>query len=216
MSKTQPPARAAFRLSQYSRLLSKLHAAGHLVVVSQELGEAVGVTSARVRKDLSYFGHFGKQGRGYPVPELDRELRHVLGLDQRWHLTLVGVGVSGQALLHQPEFRTPPFEIVSAFDTDPAIVGKQVAGVPVAHVACLEATLRTSPCEIGLVAVPPRAAQEVIDRLVSSGTRAILSYASIAVQVPPGVALRQIGPLLLLGSLSYSLSRTVQGEARPD
>ena len=205
MTHKQIPAGTAFRLAEYSQLLAQLHAAGRPIIASRELGEAIGVTPAQVRKDLSYFGHFGKRGSGYPVPGLNRELRHLLGLDHCWRLALVGVGVTGRAMLHNPEFRSPPFEIVDAFDIDPAVVGERVAGLVVAHVGRMEEILRAAPVEIGLVAVPPVAAQEIIDQLIASGIRAILSFASIAVHVPPDVALRQIGPLLLLGSLSYSL-----------
>ena len=178
-----------------------------MVVSSQERGDALGVTPAQIRKDLSYFGRFGKQGRGYSVERLVEELRLILGLDRRWRMALVGVGQLGRAIASYNGFSPQGFDLVAAFDSSPEQVGTDVDGVVVEDVRSVGARLRKDPVDIGIVAVPSEAAQEVIDALVSAGVKAILNYAPIAVQVPPGVELRRIDPLVSLQGMTYHLRR---------
>jgi redox-sensing transcriptional repressor len=195
------------RLPVYYRLLSRLQTEGVSVVSSQELGEALGVTPAQIRKDLSYFGRFGKQGRGYSVPRLAEELRQILGLDRRWRVVLVGVGRLGRAIASYRGFEPQGFDIVGTYDVNPEATSSGADGFEVRDVAQLEGDLAGAPVDIGIVAVPASDAQAVIDRLVRAGVTAILNYAPIAAQVPPSVEVRQIDPVLALQGMTYHLNR---------
>lgn len=193
------------RLPVYVRALATLAAQGRDVVSSQDLGDQLGVTPAQIRKDLSYFGRFGKQGRGYNVHRLLDELRQILGLNRTWDMVLIGVGALGQAILHYGGFGPQGFRVVEAFDANPAMVGKQVGTVEVRDFAELKQRLATHKVDIGIAAVPAAEAQQVINILVEAGVKAILNYAPIAAQVPPGVHVRQIDPVLALQSMTYYL-----------
>ena len=196
------------RLPLYTRALSALEAEGREVVSSQELGTRLGVTPAQIRKDLSYFGRFGKQGRGYNVRKLLDELQRILGLDRQWRMALVGVGKLGRAILGYEGFAPQGFRIVQAFDTDPKRVGEQLNGLTVKSADGLESVLSANPVDVGIVAVPAEIAQSVINTLVKCGVRAILNYAPIAAQVPRGVHLKRIEPVLALQSMTYYLKNS--------
>jgi redox-sensing transcriptional repressor len=191
------------RLPVYARALNQLLSDGREVVSSQELGEQLGVTPAQIRKDLSYFGRFGKQGRGYNIRRLVEELRQILGLDRQWTVVLIGVGQLGKAILHYAGFAPQGFHVVAAFDNDPRMIGQKIAGLHVLDVHDLPSVLRRQQVEIGIVAVPATEAQDIIDLLVSSGVQAILNYAPIAAHVPPGVHVRHIDPVLALQSMTF-------------
>jgi redox-sensing transcriptional repressor len=191
------------RLPQYARALSKLQEGGREVVSSQELGSMLGVTPAQIRKDLSYFGRFGKQGRGYNIRKLLDELRRILGLDRQWRMALVGVGKLGRAILGYGGFGPQGFRIVEAFDVDAGQVGEQIYNLTVKDVADLEKVLSENPVDVGIVAVPADVAQDVIDSLVKCGVRAILNYAPIAARVPPDIRIKRIEPVLALQSMTY-------------
>jgi redox-sensing transcriptional repressor len=193
------------RLPVYARALSHLAALGNEVVSSQELGAHLGVTPAQIRKDFSYFGRFGKQGRGYNIKRLIEELRQILGLNREWPMVLVGIGRLGRAILSYGGFAPEGFRVVQAFDADPKIVGRKMNGLTVKDVASLETELARECIGIGIVAVPARMAQEVIDRLVECGVRSILSYAPAAVRIPEGVHIRYIDPVLALQSMTFYL-----------
>lgn len=193
------------RLPVYARTLAVLEIHGRQVVSSQELGDELGVTPAQIRKDLSYFGRFGKQGRGYNVQRLAGELRRILGLDQEWSMVLVGVGNLGRAILSYKGFAPEGFKIVAAFDTHSDAVGKSIGGVKVYSVKNLPQFLKGNPAEIGIVAVSAAAAQEVADTLVAAGIKGILNYAPVALRVPEGTQLKDIEPVLALQSMTYYL-----------
>jgi redox-sensing transcriptional repressor len=193
------------RLPVYSRALNDLLARGREVVSSQELGEQLGVTPAQIRKDLSYFGRFGKQGRGYNVRRLAEELKQILGLDREWTLALIGVGRLGEAILSYGGFYPQGFHIVEAFDADPRVIGRKIGDITVKDVAELPETLRKRHIDIGIVAVPAEHAQAVIDMLVQAGVRSILNYAPIAGRSPAHVHIRHIDPVLALQSMTYYL-----------
>jgi len=196
------------RLPLYTRALSALESEARDVVSSQELGTRLGVTPAQIRKDLSYFGRFGKQGRGYNVRKLLDELQRILGLDRQWRMALVGVGKLGRAILGYEGFAPQGFRIVQAFDTDPKRVGEQLNGLTVKSADELESVLSANPVDVGIVAVPAEIAQSVINTLVTCGVRAILNYAPIAAQVPRGVHLKRIEPVLALQSMTYYLKNS--------
>ncbi len=195
------------RLPVYARALADLAADGESVVSSQALGERLDVTPAQIRKDLSYFGRFGKQGRGYNVHSLLAKLREILGLDRKWRVCLVGVGRLGQAIAEYGGFEPQGFQIVAVFDSDPAAVGKTVGGALVRHSDDLESFLRTNPVDIGIVAVPAVAAQQVVDRLVNAGIDAILNYAPMAPHVPQNVTIRHIDPVLAMQSMTFYIKQ---------
>ena len=197
------------RLPLYARALAALEVEGRELVSSQELGSRLGVTPAQIRKDLSYFGRFGKQGRGYNVQRLLDALRQILGLERRWRMALVGVGGLGRAILGYEGFAPQGFQIVQAFDADPGKVGQSINNLAIRDTAELEDELRRDPVDVGIVAVPAEHAQRVIDRLVRCGVRAILNYAPIAAQTPRGVYIKRIDPVLALQSMTYYLKEAV-------
>lgn len=199
------PEVVVMRLPLYLRTLNLME--DQEIVSSQELGERLQLTPAQIRKDLSYFGRFGKQGRGYNVKNLARELRRILGLDREWNMVLVGVGRLGRAILDYGRFARSGFKIVAAIDSDPALIGKKVAGVPVYDVAELAALVSSRQVAIGIVAVPPSQAQGVIDALVKAGIKAILNYAPVAARVPPGVKVRDIDPVVAGQSMTFYLNQ---------
>ena len=197
------PEVVVLRLPLYVRTLTRLQRQGVEVVSSQQLGELLQVTPAQIRKDLSYFGRFGKQGRGYNVRGLLGELKQILGLDQEWEVCVVGVGRLGRAVISYAGFGPEGFRVVAAFDADPNLVGQQLGGLRVQSIEEIEATIAARGLRIAIVSVPAAHAQEVINRLVRSGIRAILNYAPISPQVPEGVKVRNIDPVLALQSMTY-------------
>jgi redox-sensing transcriptional repressor len=199
------PEVVVLRLPQYVRALGDLLRRKVLVVSSQQLGAQLQMTPAQIRKDLSYFGRFGKQGRGYPVKYLLGELRRVLGLERKWNTCLVGVGRLGRAVINYPGFTPEGFNIVAAFDTAPGEVGTTIGSLVVQPIEELEPAIRDRDIRIGIVAVPASHAQEVIDQLVGYGVKAVLNYAPLGPQVPDGVRIRNVDPILALQSMTYYL-----------
>jgi redox-sensing transcriptional repressor len=193
------------RLSGYYRVLEELETEGLKTISSQGLAHQSGVTSAQVRKDLSYFGAFGKRGLGYNVPRLRKEIREILGLNRRWKVALVGAGNIGSALHSYKEFRRQGFDIVGVFDVSPDRVGQRWRDLTIRHVDELKSEAARLGMEIGVIAVPARAAQSVADRLVAAGMRGILNFAHRRIQIPPGVALRTVNLAIELESLAFSI-----------
>jgi redox-sensing transcriptional repressor len=193
------------RLPVYARALASLERNGRDVVSSQELGAQLGVTPAQIRKDLSYFGRFGKQGRGYNVKRLLEELHQILGLDRTWRMVVVGVGQLGHAVLSYGGFAPQGFNIIEAFDASADVIGQRIGDLVVKPVSEMRATLTGQSIDIGIVAVPASSAQDVIDALVDSGVRAILNYAPIAPHVPKHVHVKDIDPVLSLQSMTFHL-----------
>ncbi len=191
------------RLPVYARALALLERQGRDVVNSQELGTRLGVTPAQIRKDLSYFGRFGKQGRGYNVKRLLEELHQILGITREWSMVLVGVGQLGRAILGYDGFAPQGFRIVAAFDVDTTTVGDVVDGLEVKSVEQLKSEMRNIDAQIAIVAVPAAQAQAVIDALVESGVKAILNYAPIAAHAPEDVRIKDIDPVLALQSMTF-------------
>ena len=199
------PAVVIDRLPIYARALNLLERQGRDVVSSQELGTVLGVTPAQIRKDLSYFGRFGKQGRGYNVQRLALELRQILGLDRQWSMILVGVGNLGRAILTYDGFQPQGFIIVDAFDVDANVVGQRVGGVTVRPLSELRSYLEKRPVDIGIVAVPASNAGAIIGDLIAGGIRSILNYAPTAVPVPERIQIKNIDPVLALQSMTFYL-----------
>lgn len=193
------------RLPLYVRALTQLNDAAIEVVSSHALGDKLQITPAQIRKDLSYFGRFGKQGRGYNVGYLLRELRTIMGLDQEWKAALVGIGRLGRAIISYPGFSREGFQVVAIFDASPALVGTELDGVKIRGMNDLTPVVQDLGVHIGIVAVPEDHAQSVVDLLVGSGVKGILNYAPISPQVPEGVWVRNIDPVLSLQTLTFHL-----------
>ena len=199
------PEVVVMRLPQYIRILRLLLEEGTDMVSSQQLGEVLQVTPAQIRKDLSYFGRFGKQGRGYSVRHLLIELKEIMGLNKHWNVGLVGAGRLGRAILSYPGFAPEGFQMVATFDADPTMVGQTVGTLTVQSVDDLDQTVIDLGINIGIVAVPGQHAQEVIDRLVQCGVMAILNYAPISPQAQEGVKIRNVDPVLSLQTMTFYL-----------
>lgn len=195
------------RLSHYYRVLQEVHAEGKRMISSHRLAEREGITSAQVRKDLSSFGSFGRRGLGYNVEHLRDRIRSILGLDRRWPVGVVGVGNVGSALIVYRGFRDKGFEVVAAFDRDPARIGQVVGELEVQDVAALAAAVAGGAFEIGVIATPIRAAQDVADALVAAGVKGILNFAPRKLFVPAHVTLRTVDMTMEFESLSFALSQ---------
>jgi redox-sensing transcriptional repressor len=194
------------RLSLYLRFLREAQAAGEPTISSDELAQRGGTTSAQVRKDLSFFGSFGKRGLGYSVPELLRALEEILGLNRSWHVALVGAGKIGSALISYRNFQRRGFEIRAVFDADPAKIGRAWGRRTILSDDDLETVLKDEKIEMAVVAVPAAAAQAVVDRIVRAGVRAILNFAPVRLRVPDDVALRNVDMVMEMEGLSFALN----------
>ncbi len=174
-------------------------------VSSSGLARQSGVTSAQVRKDLSYFGNFGKRGLGYNVARLRKEIRLILGLNRRWKVALVGAGNIGSALFSYKEFKRQGFDFAAVFDVSPDRVGQRWRDLHILNVESLHVETERQGLEIGVIAVPARAAQGVADRMVEAGMHGILNFAHRKLFVPPHVALRNVNLAVELEGLSFSI-----------
>ena len=193
------------RLSRYLRFLEDFESQGHQTISSGELAAQGGTTSAQVRKDLSFFGSFGKRGLGYSVSALSTSIREILGLGRSWDVSIVGAGKLGAALAQYRGFRERGFNVVSVYDVDPACIGRSLDGIRVRDQKELEADIARLKPDIVLLAVPDDAAQPLADRIVKAGVRAILNFAPAPLQVPDHVTLRSVNMALELEILSYEL-----------
>ncbi len=194
------------RLPIYARSLSYLASEGITTVSSSELGARIGVTAAQIRRDLSYFGEFGKQGKGYNVQFLLNQIRDILHLEHQWGVALIGTGHLGEAIARYNGFRDKGFDIVALFDADPRKVGQELVGHTVHHYNEIPEIIPEMGLQVAIVAVPAANAQEVVDLLVSAGVKSILNYAPVSLQVPPDVRTRSIDPVGLLQSMTYYLN----------
>jgi redox-sensing transcriptional repressor len=210
---TKVPDSTIGRLSLYLRVLADLTAEGSLTASSETLARGCQTSAAQVRKDLSFFGTFGKRGSGYAVPELSVALRRILGLERRWRVALVGAGRLGAALLGYQDFRRQGFDVVAVIDTDPAKIGREWNGCTIRPEHELESALGRG-IDIVIVAVPGEAAQLVVDRIVATGVRAILNFAPTKLKVPSHVTVKTVNMTLELEGLSYALANGARGPRR--
>jgi redox-sensing transcriptional repressor len=194
------------RLSLYLRFLEEFEGQGVETVSSGALASRGGTTSAQVRKDLSFFGSFGKRGLGYPVPDLADRLREILGLKQRYQVGMIGAGKIGSALVQYRGFKQRGFDIVAIFDSDPAKIGKQWNGLTIQDIATLEAEFARRPLGMAVLVTPAEAAQPVTDRLVALGVKAVLNFAPVQLVVPDDVVVKTVNLALELETLSYALA----------
>jgi len=194
------------RLSLYLRFLEQSQAQGVTTISSDELARRGGATSAQVRKDLSFFGSFGKRGLGYSVPELVARIREILGLKRVHRVVLMGAGRMGSALVQDPGFRERGFHMVAIYDRDPRKIGSRWDGLVVRDETLLQSDLQDEPSDIGIIVTPAEAAQQAADQLVRAGIRAILNFAPVPLRVPPGVEVKTVNMALELETLSYALA----------
>ncbi len=194
------------RLSLYLRFLEEFEGQGVETVSSGALASRGSTTSAQVRKDLSFFGSFGKRGLGYPVPALADRLREILGLKQRYRVGMIGAGKIGSALVQYRGFRQRGFDIIAIFDSDPAKVGRQWNGLTIQDIETLEAEFARRPMDMAVLVTPADAAQPVTDRLAKLGVKAILNFAPVQLVVPDDVVVKTVNLALELETLSYALA----------
>ena len=194
------------RLSAYLRFLEDFENRGLTTISSEELAKRGGTTSAQVRKDLSFFGSFGKRGLGYSVPELAGRLREILGLGKEWRVVIVGAGKIGAALAQYRGFRQRGFNILAAYDINPEKVGRKLEGIPVRDIEQLERDIRAEKPDIVVLTVPGPEAQRMVDRVVKAGVKAILNFAPTQLQAPPDVTVKTVNMAMELEGLSFALT----------
>lgn len=195
------------RLPAYLNILIQLRADGARTVSSARLGELTSVNPAQIRRDLTYFGSFGKRGVGYDITTLVERIQRILGSDHAHRLALVGAGNLGSAIAGYNGLKQHGFTVTAIFDADPDKIGTQIGDIVVQDVAELEATLKKQHIRIGVVAVPPEAAQGVTDELARAGVRVVLNYTPVIVRVPEDVTLHNTDPVQELLHTLYYLSR---------
>lgn len=167
------------RLPRYYRYLDDLHLKGTIRISSSTLGEKMGITASQIRQDLSCFGEFGQQGYGYNVEELRAEIGHILGVDERHRIIVVGAGNLGRALMQNFHFKDAGFLLEAAFDVSPALVGSQIAGVPVLDMSELERFVPAHRPDVAVLTVPQSAAQPTADRLIDLGVRGFWNFTNV-------------------------------------
>lgn len=207
LKKARIPVSTVNRLSLYLRVFSQIEAGGHATVASRELAALSGINPAQVRKDLAYFGQFGRRGVGYDVGSLKRQIRGILGLDRDWNCAIVGVGHLGQALLMYRGLKHYGFNVVAAFDSDPDKISWELEGVPVFDIAELARVAAEMKLEIAILAVPGPVAQEVADLVAEARIPAILNFAPVQLHLGSGVILRQVDLAGELEALTYQLQK---------
>ena len=193
------------RLPIYLRALQRMADRGILTTSSQDLGEKVGITAPQIRKDISQFGEFGKQGTGYNILFLIEKLRTILKVDRVWDVALVGAGDMGRALSRYNGFADRGFQIAMVFDNDRTKVGTLVGKFKVEDTEVMVERIRAAGIKIAMLTVPASAAQDVADKLVQAGVKAILNYAPVSINVPAGVRVQHTDPLTHLQRMTYYL-----------
>ena len=205
MAQMEVPDIVVGRLPIYLRALNHLLETGQEFTSSQELGQILGIGSAQIRKDLSHFGEFGKQGTGYEISYLAEQISKILNVDRDWSAALVGFGDLGQAIAHYGGFASKGFHIDVIFDTDPEKIGQQVGDAKVQNIDELKDTVSKQQIRMAIIATPASAAQEVANQLIEGGVRAILNYAPITLNVPDHVRVQYIDPVVHLQKMTYYL-----------
>ena len=205
MKKNEIPDIIVSRLPIYLRALRRMQAQNQQTTSSQELGEQVGISAAQIRKDLSQFGEFGKQGTGYNIAFLVSKLREILQVEHVWDVALVGMGDMGHALARYQGFRDRGFRVAMVFDNDPAKIGEQIGEFIIQDARELGKAIREAGIRVAMLCVPAAVAQAVTAQLVEAGVKAILNYAPISLSVPSGVRVQYLDPSIGLQRMTYYL-----------
>ncbi len=193
------------RLPVYLQALEHLLNQGMLTTSSQELGEIIGISAAQIRKDLSQFGEFGKQGKGYSIPYLVEQLRAILKVDRVWDMVVIGAGNLGHAIAHYQGFINHGFRVAMIFDNDPERIGTQVSNINVQDTTDMIPLIQKAGIKVAMLTVPATAAQLVTDDLVKAGIKSILNYAPITLSVPQDVHVQYVDPVIYLQKMTYYL-----------
>lgn len=194
------------RLSIYLRFLEEFEGRGLATVSSEELARRGGTTSAQVRKDLSFFGSFGKRGLGYAVPELATALRDILGLGKEWKVVIIGAGKIGAALAQYRGFRQRGFVIIAAYDTNTEKVGGMLEGIEIRDMQRFEADVAAEHPEIAVLAIPTEQAQPILDRVARAGIRAVLNFAPVQLHAGPEMTVKTVNMAMELEGLTFALT----------
>lgn len=205
MAKDQIPDIVISRLPFYLRVLQRMASENRKVTSSQEMGERLGISAAQIRKDLSQFGEFGKQGTGYNIEFLIEKLRHILCIDRDWDVAIVGAGDIGSAVARYKGFIDRGFRVSMIFDNDPQKIGTRIGLFEVQDSARMTELIHREGVKIAMIAVSAQNAQDVADQLVQAGVLAILNYAPISLNVPPEVRVQYIDPSTHLQRMTYYL-----------
>lgn len=193
------------RLPIYLRALQRMMEENRRVTSSQELGERLGISAAQIRKDLSQFGEFGKQGTGYAIEYLAEQISKILKVDRVWDMAVIGAGDIGSAVARYQGFANRGLRVASIFDSDPAKIGTQVGPFTVRDSQKLKNSIRKAGIQVAMIATPSQAAQAVAEQLVSAGVKAILNYAPINLTVPEDVRVQHVDPVIHLQRMTYYL-----------
>jgi redox-sensing transcriptional repressor len=195
------------RLPRYYRTLRMMQREGHQRISSSSLGSSMGITASQIRQDLSCFGEFGKQGYGYEISGLLQEISDILGMNQQYQAIILGAGNLGRALIRNFRFESNGFTLTAAFDTDPAIIGTEINGVPVHPLEELEQYLAQNPVDVGVLTVPKAVAQAMADRLIAGGVRGIWNFTNNELDVKDtGAIVESVHFADSLLALSYLIS----------
>lgn len=205
MAKDQIPDIVIGRLPVYLRALQRMASENRKVTSSQEMGERLGISAAQIRKDLSQFGEFGKQGTGYTINFLIEKIRHILRIDQDWDVVVIGAGDIGSALARYKGFTDRGFRVSMVFDDDPRKIGSRIGQYEVLDSEKMCQLIKDAGVKIAMITVPAPNAQSVAEQLVKAGVKAILNYAPISLNVPPDVKVQYIDPSTHLQRMTYYL-----------
>jgi len=210
LKKKSIPSITINRLSIYHRCLEKILETEREeeleIISSPKIAEITGINSAQIRKDLAYFGEFGKRGLGYPVIDLSRELKKILGLDKKWSVIIAGAGNLGKALIKYKGFQKRGFIIKGIFDNNPLKIGKRLGHIFIYNIKEIEKFIQTENISIGIIVVPADSAQEVVDKMVAGGIKAILNFAPVHIVLPPGIKIHNVDLSIEYEWLTYYLS----------
>jgi redox-sensing transcriptional repressor len=193
------------RLPVYLRALQRMADSGKKTTSSQELGEHVGISAAQIRKDISQFGEFGKQGTGYSISFLLDKLREILNVNRIWDVAIIGAGDMGHALARYQGFVNRGFRVAMVFDNDPTKIGQKIGEFTIEDIDKMVERIRAAKIKMAMITVPAATAQAVADKLVQAGVKAILNYAPISINVPENVRVQYIDPATHLQRMTYYL-----------
>jgi redox-sensing transcriptional repressor len=205
MDLAQIPDIVVSRLPRYLQALQRMSEDGKVSTSSQELGDRLGISAAQIRKDLSQFGEFGKQGTGYAIPYLIDQLESILKIKKAWDIALIGAGDLGHAIAHYQGFTNRGFHIALVFDNSPEKIGKKVGNFLIHDIADVEKLVREAQIQLAMLTVPASVAQHVSEVLVKAGVKAILSYAPTPLNLPADIHIEYIDPLIQLQHMTYYL-----------
>jgi redox-sensing transcriptional repressor len=205
MSEKNIPDIVVGRLPLYLRTLQTMLVQGRQITSSQELGEYLGISAAQIRKDLSQFGEFGKQGTGYNIQFLAKQLSEILNVNQVWDMAIVGAGDIGHAVARYQGFANRGYRVSLIFDNNAEKIGSKIGELVIQDSAMMTELIRNYKIKVAMLTVPSSIAQDVAEQLIEAGIRAILNYAPVTLNVPPNIRVQNIDPVVHLQRMTYYL-----------